>query len=103
MTYRCIVIDYQPQKLEPNHTKLTISKDQINYPWVVTTPIANLMMAKLLFNSTIFTPGAKFFGVDVKNFYLNTPLDCFEYMQLPLDLIPEEISLKYNLHCITDN
>ena len=24
-------------------------------------------------------------------------------MQLPLDLIPEEISLKYNLHSITEN
>jgi hypothetical protein len=34
---------------------------------------------------------------DVKNFYLNTPLDQPEYMQLPLALIPEEIIEQYNL------
>jgi hypothetical protein len=34
---------------------------------------------------------------DVKNFYLNTPLDRPEYMQLPLALIPEEIIEQYNL------
>ena len=60
-------------------------------------------MAKLLFNSTISTPGAKFYGIDIKSIYLDTPLDRFEYMQLPLDLIPAEINSKYNLDQIVDS
>ena len=36
-------------------------------------------------------------------FYLNTPLDYFEYMWLPLDLIPTEIISQYHLHQIEDN
>ena len=98
-----IVVDYSPQKLEPNCTRLTIGGDCIDYPWKVTMPTDDLTTAKLLFNSTISTTREKFFGVDVKNFYLNTPLDQYEYMQLPLDLIPEEISLKYSLQSITEN
>ena len=66
--YGCIVIDYHPQKLEPNWTWLTIGEDHIDYPWEVATPTANLMMAKLLFNSSISTPGAKFFGSDGTKF-----------------------------------
>ncbi len=38
-------------------------------------PTANLTTAKLLFNSTISTPGASFYGIDLANFYLNTPME----------------------------
>ena len=103
VTYGHIVVDYHPQKQELNHTSLTVGGNGTNYPCEVATPTADLTMATLLFNSTIATPGAKFFGVDVKNFYLNTPLDHFEYMRLPLDLIPAEIISQCNLHKIEDN
>jgi hypothetical protein len=36
--------------------------------------------------------------VDIKDFYLNTPMTCFEYMQIKISDIPEEIIDKYNLH-----
>ena len=55
VTYRRIVVDYQPQKQEPNRTQLTVGGDRIDYPWEVATPTANLTTAKLLFNSTIST------------------------------------------------
>jgi hypothetical protein len=35
--------------------------------------------------------------MDVKNFYLCTPMDRYEYMWLPLALIPQEIIKAYNL------
>ena len=78
--------------------RLTVGGDKIEYPWEVATLTVDLTMAKLLFNSTIFTPGAKFAGIDIKNFYLCTPLDCFKFMRLPLDLIPAEIIQHYSLH-----
>jgi hypothetical protein len=36
-------------------------------------------------------PNAKAMSVDIKNFYLNMPLDCPEYRKLPITLIPDEI------------
>ena len=39
-----------------------------------TTRTADLTTCKLHMNSVVSTPGAKFAGGDVKDFYLNTPL-----------------------------
>ena len=33
----------------------------------------------------------------MKNFYLNTPMKVFEYMRLPISIIPKEIIDNYNL------
>jgi hypothetical protein len=40
---------------------------------------------------------------DVKNFYLNTPLNHFEYMRLTMALLPNEIIRQYNLHDIAQD
>ena len=37
-------------------------------------PIENLLTVKLLLNSVISTPDAKCTTIDIKDFYLNTPL-----------------------------
>jgi hypothetical protein len=76
--------------------------NHIDYPWNKSTPTANLTTAKLLFNSTISTPCASFYGIDLANFYLNTPLERYEYMQLWLDILPQEIIDKYNLNKFGD-
>ena len=45
------------------------------YPGNKNTPSADLTLAKLLIkNFTISTPGAKFLGMDLANFYLNNPM-----------------------------
>ena len=53
---------------------------------------------KILVNSTLSTPGAKWLGLDVKNYYLGTPMDNYEYMFIPIHQIPQEILDHYNLH-----
>ena len=58
---------------------------------LVATPTANLLAAKILFNSTISTPGAKFMTMDISNFYLNLPLPRPEYIRIKISDIPEEI------------
>jgi hypothetical protein len=60
-------------------------------------PTANLTTAKLLINSTISMPGAIFLGIDLANFYLNTPMPNPKYMRLQLNIIPEEVIVAYNL------
>jgi hypothetical protein len=56
-----------------------------------------MVLSKLLWNSTISTKGARFAGADIKNMYLETPLDRYEYMQMPLSFIPQDIIQHYGL------
>eukprot|EP00804_Cyclotella_cryptica_P017342 CCRYP_018994-RD/>CCRYP_018994-RD protein AED:0.39 eAED:0.39 QI:0/-1/0/1/-1/0/1/0/348 len=103
ITYSRIVVALRPQKKEPARTRLTVGGNLIDYPWDVATPTSDLTTAKLLFNSVVSTPGAVFVVLDVKNFYLNTPMERPEYMRLPLKLIPPEIIAKYNLRDKADD
>ena len=93
-TYGRIVCTYRPQKDEPHPTRLTVGGDKISYAGDKSTPTADLVTAKLLINSTISTPQARFYGIDLANFYLMTPMAEFEYMRLRLDLIPDKIQDK---------
>jgi hypothetical protein len=60
-------------------------------------PTADLLTIRLLINSMISTPGARFFAMDIKNFYLCTPMTRYEYMQLKLSNMPEDIIAHYHL------
>ncbi len=97
VTYGQFVCTKRPEKAEPNQTRFTIGGDQINYPGEVATPTADLLVAKILFNSTTSTPGARFMMMDISNFYLNLPLARPEYIQIKISNIPEEIINEYNL------
>jgi hypothetical protein len=95
--YGHIVCNYCPQKDEPHRTWLTMGGDSIDYPWEKSMPTANLTTAKLLLKSTFYTPDATFYSIDLANFYLNTPMECYEYMHLQLDILPHKIINKYRL------
>ena len=75
----------------------------IDYPGDVSTPTADTTTAKLVINSTISTPHAKFMCGDIKDFYLGTPMERYEYMRLPIALIPTEIIEAYNLLPLVHN
>ena len=97
VTYGRICINFRPQKDDPYHTRLTVGDDSIDYPWEKSTNTAGLTMSKLIFILVISTPLAKYLGIDIKHFYICTPLDRYEYMHIPLVIIPDEIIKKYNL------
>lgn len=73
--------------------------DHIDYPDDVSTKTANLTTTKLLIKSTLSTKNAhQYFTTDVKDFYLGTPaMSRFEYMRIPIDMLPEGIIDQYNL------
>jgi hypothetical protein len=102
-TYGRIVVSVRPQKTEPYRTRLTVGGDSISYPFEVSTPTADLTTAKLLFNSVVSTPNAKFLVTDIKDFYLNTTMERYEYMRLPITVIPHEIITQYNLLPLVHN
>jgi len=58
------------------------------------TPTVDLLTVKLMFNSIISTPNAKFMTIDIKDFYLMTPMDRFEYFRMKLELFPDKISSR---------
>jgi hypothetical protein len=93
-----VVIDHQPQKEDPNRVRITNGGNLINYPFELTTRTTNMVSSKLFWNSTISTPGARFARADIKNMYLKTPLDQFEYMRTPISLSPPDIINHYQLH-----
>jgi hypothetical protein len=72
-TYAYFVVDIKAHKEENECTRLKVGGDQIEYPGDKSTRTAGLTTAKMLFNSTISTPGARFLVIDIKNFYLNIP------------------------------
>ena len=73
-TYATFVSDIRPQKKETHRTRLTVGGNLINYPGNVSTEAADLTTTKILFNSVISTHQAKFMGIDIKNFYLEIPI-----------------------------
>ena len=91
VTYGIIVDEIRPQKSETHRSRLTVRENLIHFAGGVTTPTADLITAKLIFNSLLSTKKSKFMCVDIANFYLNNPMDRYEYMKIPLDIIQEEI------------
>ena len=79
---------FEQNKYDPYQTRLTVGGNLIDYPGKLITPTADMLTSKLLFNITISTLGTLFMAVSLKNFYLNTPMDEYEYMWLPIDIKP---------------
>jgi hypothetical protein len=85
--------------------KLTnIPKDRkityVNYSGDVTTSTADITTFKILINSTLSTEDAAVMMMDIKNYYIGTPLPRFEYMKTLLSRFLEEIVQKYNLNAL---
>jgi hypothetical protein len=57
VTYGQFMCTVRPEKAEPNQTRFTVGGDRINYPGAVTTPTAEMLVAKILFNRVISTNG----------------------------------------------
>jgi hypothetical protein len=70
----------------------------VHYPDKVSTPTADLSTVKLLLNSVISTPGARFATFDLKDIYLGTPMTRKEYMRISLASFPQSIIDQYALN-----
>jgi hypothetical protein len=98
--YIRVVCADRPEKTNPKRVRITIGGDRIAYPGNTSTKTADMTTVKTLINSTISTKDARFMTGDLKDFYLGTPLDRFEYIRIPLSFIPQAIIDLYNLNDI---
>jgi hypothetical protein len=75
-----VVCEVHPEKNDPDCTRFTIGGNRICYLGNVGTNTALLELVKLLLNSVLSRKGAWFSTIDLKNFYLNTPMPDPEYV-----------------------
>jgi hypothetical protein len=69
-----VVCKVFPEKDDPDCTRITIGGNRICYPGNVGTNTALLELVKLLLNSVLSRKGACFSTINIKNFYLDTPM-----------------------------
>jgi hypothetical protein len=81
-TYLKIVLADKAHKAIQERVRATVGGDHINDPGETSTKTSDLVTVKLLLNSTISTPGARWMSKDIKDFYLNMPMGRYEYMRI---------------------
>jgi hypothetical protein len=100
ITYCKIVCDYNPHKKEKERIRPTVGGNRLDYSGDVATSTADITTFKILINITLSTEEAAIMMMDIKNYYLGTPLPRFEYMKMLLSRFPEEIIQRYNLNAL---
>ena len=103
ITYGRIVVDIKPHKSRETSHQTHGWGDLLQCNDDTFTPTADLTTIKVLLNSTVSTPNAKFITCDIQNFYLNSNLPDPEYMKIPTKYIPHEIFEHYNLTTLAKN
>ena len=97
VTYSRIVCDIIPHKNETHRVLLTVGGDKLSYYDPFSNPTADLITAQLHWNSVLSTPYVKYLTVDVKNFYLNNPMNKAENLNIALKILPQDIIDTYDL------
>ena len=95
--YTRLVVDLIPNKAVHERLRMYMGGDKMEIVMETTTRTADLTTCKLHMNGLVSTPGARFAGRDVKDFYLNTPLNRKRYRMVRAKYIPEETIRKRNL------
>ena len=100
ITYTRLVVNFLPHKDDPNRIRIIVGRNLTLIALELTTHTSNLTTAKILWNSVMSTEGVEYAVFDVSNTYFHTslvPAD-YDYMRIPLQLIPEHIITQYTLH-----
>ena len=74
VTYACIVVDYMPQKADPNCVRLTVGGNLLNVPGYLNTTTADITISKILWNSVLSKKYVRFAFIDIKNMYIQNPI-----------------------------
>ena len=94
--YTRLVVDLIPNKSVHEILIMCMGGDKMEIIMDTITRTADLTTCKLHTNGVVSTPGARFAGGDVKDFYLNTPLKKNRYGKVREKYIPEETIKKHN-------
>ena len=101
VTYANFVCDYRPLKSEKFRVRMTVGGDKLDYFDNTSSPTASLIETKLLINSVISdhkTKNSKFCSMDLKDFFLTTPMDRKEYLRIHSKYFSSQFRDSYKLH-----
>ena len=98
-----VVCKVRPTKEDPNRTRITIGGNTIAYLGDTGTKTGSLELVKGVFNSVCSQKNVKFLTADLANFYLETPLNCPEYVRIRINQVPQEFIDKYNIEQYSHN
>ena len=101
-TYCSFVCDYKSFKKEQWYVRLVVEGDKIPYKNDSGSLAANLIDTKIFLNSVISqaSKGAKFISCDLMIFFLATPMETLDYINIPYKHFPIDIRKQYNLDSI---
>jgi hypothetical protein len=69
----------------------------VNYPDGCSTPTADLLTLKLMLKSIISTPNPTFMTINLKDFYLLTPMSQYKYLRMKLELFSQDVFNEHGL------
>jgi hypothetical protein len=81
----------------------TYGGDRGDYSGPTKAETADMVTLKILLNAVVSEPDGKFMTIDIRDFYLGTPMDEYEYMWAPTKHIPPATMAKYNLAGLVSN
>ena len=99
ITHKNFICNIRPQKSETHRVRLTAGGNKLDYPGDPSSPAVSLLNVKIHINSTISRAknNAKYMCIDIKNFYLGTPMKYFQYMRIHKKFIPQEVLDGYDI------
>ena len=100
VTYGRIVSEIRPHKIETHRFRITVGGDRLKFDDLAATQCAGMVTTKLLFNSSVSTPGDRFCTIEINDFYYGIPISDYEYMRIQLAAIPQVIIDQYYLGTI---
>eukprot|EP01034_Spumella_vulgaris_P021900 gene21900-27977_t len=79
----------------------TAGGDKVHFPGDVSARTAEMEVVKALIHSAASDrakgDGGQFMTLDIKDFYLGTPMERYEYIRIPVRAIPDSVLDKYSL------
>jgi hypothetical protein len=97
VTYGRVCVNYCPKKDDPNRMGLSVGGNRVNFPGDCGTPTVDMVTVKIHLNSVISTKCTCYCTIDLKDFYLMTPITHSEYMCMKIKDLPKEFVTTYNL------
>jgi hypothetical protein len=94
------VCDYKPHKKRKRTRQAKSGQRQVGSLRRCGNLNCRYYYIQIFINSTLSTKDAEMIMMDVKNYYLGTPLPRYEYMRMLLSRFLEEIVNKYNLKAL---
>ena len=91
VTYAIFVSDIRPQIDEPRRMRFTAGGKILEYDGENITETSGLETTKILVDSVISTPEARFGCFDIRKMYRNTKLPSHNYMIIHVRTIPQEV------------